>query len=155
MAAVEVPADEHAQPLAGATARLLVDLQAHPLERDRVVRGDGARLFVTEDVGEVDPAEGHEGGVTACSPSRSLESATVVLRLRAPPIVRKTRPGNPTTWPRLHPEESRSYRHIHSSALQRILGRTRSEQIFTSVGLACDDRRRHMIAEHGGHRVRA
>src|SRR5205814_1550260 len=59
--AVEMAADEHAQALAGAAARLLVDLQAHALEGDGVIRGDGARLFVTEDVGEVDPAEGHEG----------------------------------------------------------------------------------------------
>ena len=61
MPAVEVAANEHAQPLAGAAARLLVDLQAHALERDRVVRGDGARLFVTEDVGEIHLAEGDEG----------------------------------------------------------------------------------------------
>lgn len=60
MPAVEVAADEHAQPLAGAAARLLVDLQAHALEGDRVIRGHRARFFVTEDMGEIHLAEGDE-----------------------------------------------------------------------------------------------
>ena len=57
---IEVTAHEDAQPGTGAAARLLVDLQADALEGHRVVLPDGAGLFVAEDVGEVDAAEGHE-----------------------------------------------------------------------------------------------
>ena len=43
MRAVEMAADEHAQPLAGAAARLLVDLQAHAVS-ETVLSGATVRV---------------------------------------------------------------------------------------------------------------
>jgi CRISPR/Cas system-associated endoribonuclease Cas2 len=71
--AIEMATHEDAQPGAGTAPRLLVDLQPDALEGDGVVLTDGAGVFVAEDVGEVDPPEGHErrGRIGGCPQERS------------------------------------------------------------------------------------
>src|SRR5207247_3732669 len=59
--AIEMAAHEDAESGAGATARLLVNLQPDALEGDGVVLPHGADLFMTEDVGEVHAPERDKG----------------------------------------------------------------------------------------------
>lgn len=59
--AVEMPAHEHAEACAAAAAALLVDLQQHAGEAHGIVPGDHAFLFVTQDLGEIVPADRDEG----------------------------------------------------------------------------------------------
>src|SRR5215510_11539089 len=50
MLAIEMPAHEHGQARAAAAPTLLVDLQEHTVEADRVVARHHALLFVTQDL---------------------------------------------------------------------------------------------------------
>ena len=61
MPPVEVPTNEHAQASTAAPAPLLVDLQHHPIERERVVPGDAPLVLVAKDLVEVLPTHRDEG----------------------------------------------------------------------------------------------
>ncbi len=56
-----MPPDEHPQPGAGPTARLLGELQGHLLEHDDVVLAHRALLLMAEDALQVDALKGDEG----------------------------------------------------------------------------------------------
>src|SRR6266516_7137917 len=58
---VEMAADEHMQPGAGAAAGLLGQLQRDEAGGDDVVAPDDALVLDAEDLVEIDPAEGDEG----------------------------------------------------------------------------------------------
>ena len=70
--AIEMPAHDHAQAGAGRPARLFGELQTRAREGDGVVLTDGTVFFLTEDLVEVDVAEGDEGG----SGIRTFEATT-------------------------------------------------------------------------------
>ncbi len=57
----EVAADGDSQPGAGPAAGLLGQLQRHAVKDDDVILPDDPRLFVTEDLVEIDVAHGDEG----------------------------------------------------------------------------------------------
>src|SRR5215510_14707083 len=59
--AVEMPANEDAQPGAGAAARLLGELQGHEVSGDNVVAADDPLGLETEDLIKIDAAERAEG----------------------------------------------------------------------------------------------
>jgi hypothetical protein len=84
MPTVEVPTNEHAQASTAAPAPLLVDLQHHPIERERVVPGDAPLVLVAKDLVEVLPTHGHEraAGILNGSPntSRDLLGSNVPTR---------------------------------------------------------------------------
>src|SRR5258706_7029584 len=77
MPAVEVPANEYAQAGTAAPAPLLVDLQHHAIEHERIVPGDGALFLVAEDLVQILPAHRHEG---AAGIGRGAAKARVVVR---------------------------------------------------------------------------
>src|SRR5215470_6415491 len=60
--AVEMLTNKHAQPRAGAAARLLGDLEQHAVTADHIVVTDDPFRFHTEDLLEIYAAESHEGG---------------------------------------------------------------------------------------------
>src|SRR5882672_8189774 len=76
MPTVEVPANEYAQAGAAAAALLLVDLQHHAIEHERVVPGDGALFLVAEDLVQVLPAHRDEG---AAGIGRGATEARIVV----------------------------------------------------------------------------
>src|SRR5258708_676348 len=80
MPAVEVAADEHAQAGTTAPAPLLVDLQHHAIEHERVVPGDAALFLVAEDLVQVLPAPRHE------CPARNW--GCMAIRVMMPSVVR-------------------------------------------------------------------
>src|SRR5215475_5763727 len=59
--AVEMAPDEHAQARTGAPAGLLGELQGEALARHDVVAADDAFFLDTENLVQIDSAEGHEG----------------------------------------------------------------------------------------------
>src|SRR5918993_1112442 len=60
--AVEVTTHDDAQAGTGAAPRLLGDLQRDTVGGDDVIATDHAFIFETEDLIEIDPAEGNKGG---------------------------------------------------------------------------------------------
>ena len=60
--AVEMLTNKHAQPRAGAAARLLGDLEQHAVTANNIVVTDDPFGFHTEDLVEIHAAQGHEGG---------------------------------------------------------------------------------------------
>ena len=63
MGAIEMPADGHAQPRAGAPAGLLGELQGDAVEDDDIVEADGALFLTAEDRLQIDGPQDHEGRV--------------------------------------------------------------------------------------------
>ena len=63
MGAIEVAADGHAEPRAGAPAGLLGELQGDALEDDDIVEADGALFLLAQDESQIDGPERHEGRV--------------------------------------------------------------------------------------------
>src|SRR5262249_60303323 len=61
VAAVEMPADRHAEAGTGPPARLLGQLEGHAVEDHDIVLADGTLLLLTQDRVEIDAVERHEG----------------------------------------------------------------------------------------------
>lgn len=61
VAAVEMPADSHAEAGTGPPARLLGQLEGHAVEDHDIVLADGTLLLLTQDRVEIDAVERHEG----------------------------------------------------------------------------------------------
>ena len=76
----EMPAHDNAEGRAAPPAALLVDLQDHAVEAHGVVAGDDPLLFVTEDLIEIDAADGHKRAGGIC---RRTAKGGVVVREEA------------------------------------------------------------------------
>src|SRR5437870_10329682 len=72
MTAVEMAADEDVQAGAGAPAGLFAELQGHAVGCDDVIAPDDAFRFDTQDLLEIDAAEGHEGRAAVGGPPSEL-----------------------------------------------------------------------------------
>src|SRR2546421_7967217 len=72
MTAVEMAADEDVQAGAGAPAGLFAELQGHAGGCDDVIAPDDAFRFDTQDLLEIDAAEGHEGRAAVGGPPSEL-----------------------------------------------------------------------------------